>query len=290
MNPVVEHFFDQQTCTFTYVVFDEENSVGAIIDPVLDFDLASGQVNYQSANLVLEFIEKNALKIEWILETHAHADHLTAAQYLSEKTGAKIAIGSGIKGVQQTFKAVFNLPENFATDGSQFDHCFENNEHFQIGNIDVNIMATPGHTDDSVTYLIGDAAFIGDTMFHPQLGTARCDFPGGDAAVLYQSIQRILSLPSDTRIFLCHDYPDAGREPICQVTIAEQKAKNIHINDGNSETKFIDFRTNRDSELQVPKLLYPSVQVNIAAGLFPTIENNQPYLKIPVIVKSTEDK
>lgn len=284
MNPVVKHFFDPATFTFSYVAFDPDNKVGVIVDPVLDFDQASGQISYKSADQLLAYIEQEGLTIEWILETHAHADHITAAQYLRSKTQAKIAIGSGISQVQKTFKSVFNLAAEFNVDGSQFDQCFEDNDQINIGELTLTVMATPGHTNDSMTYVIGDAAFIGDTMFHPQVGTARCDFPGGDAAMLYHSIQRILKLPEHTRIFLCHDYPEDGREPICQVTIEQQKASNIHVNDSNSEQDFIEFRTKRDDQLGMPKLLYPSVQVNIAAGEFPQPEENgQVYLKAPVI-------
>jgi len=283
MRPLIKHFFDQQTSTFTYVVYDENKRVGAIIDPVLNFDADSGRVSYQSANEVLAFVDQENIEIQWILETHAHADHLTSAQYLREKTSAKIAIGSGITSVQATFKKVFNFSETFLTDGSQFDHCFNDNDIFMLGDIKVSVLSTPGHTNDSVTYVIGDAAFIGDTMFHPEVGTARCDFPGGDAAMLYQSIQRIFSLPTDTRIFLCHDYPEGGRQPQCQVTISDQQANNIHVNVRNKKEDFIAFRTMRDNKLAVPKLLYPAVQVNIAAGQFPAPENNQhTYLKTPI--------
>ncbi|MCO4799034.1 MAG: MBL fold metallo-hydrolase [Colwelliaceae bacterium] len=289
MSPLVKHFFDHNTSTFTYVVFDEQKRVGVIIDPVLDFDVSSGKVAYQSADKLLAFINKEQLSIEWILETHAHADHLSSAQYLKSKTFAKIAIGIGITRVQETFKRVFDFPESFATDGSQFDHCFSNDEVFMMGNFEVKVLSTPGHTNDSVTYLIGDTAFIGDTLFHPSLGTARCDFPGGDSHMLYQSIQKILSLPEQTRLFLCHDYPENERVPIFQISIAEQRAKNIHINDNFSEKDFITFRQNRDKQLAVPKLLYPAVQVNIAAGNFPESENNQQvYLKLPVKLEQSK--
>lgn len=283
MNPLVKHFFDPSTFTFTYVVYDEVKRIGAVIDPVLDYDNASGEINYHSAEQVIDFIKQEELTIEWILETHAHADHLTAAQYLREKTSAKIAIGKGISGVQKTFKTVFNFPEAFATDGSQFDHCFNDEETFLLGDIKVRVISTPGHTNDSVTYVIGNSAFIGDTMFHPNVGTARCDFPGGDATMLFHSIQKILSLPENTKLYLCHDYPEEGRKPMCQVSIAEQKADNIHVSDMCSKADFINFRTRRDAQLAVPKLLYPAVQVNIAAGAFPEPESNgESYLKFPV--------
>ncbi|MEW6990318.1 MBL fold metallo-hydrolase [Colwelliaceae bacterium 6441] len=289
MSPSVKPFFDSTTSTFSYVVFDEQKRVGVIIDPVLDFDLASGEVSYQSAEKLLAFITKEKLTIEWILETHAHADHLSAAQFLRLHTHAKVAIGAGIINVQKTFKTVFNLAENFATDGSQFDHCFDDDETFILGSFDVKVLPTPGHTNDSVTYLIGDAAFIGDTLFHPEVGTARCDFPGGDAHMLYQSIQKLLNLPKQTRLFLCHDYPENNRQPTCQVSIEEQCAENIHVKDSYSEKDFITVRQTRDKQMAVPKLLYPSVQVNIAAGNLPKAESNQQvYLKLPVT--NTEKK
>lgn len=289
MSPVVKHFFDPNTYTFSYVVYDEIERVGVIIDPVLDFDVPSGEVSHNSAEKLLAFINKEKLSIEWILETHAHADHLSGAQYLKSKTSAKVAIGIGITSVQKTFKGVFNFPESFATDGSQFDHCFRDDEVFMVGSFDVKVLSTPGHTNDSVTYLIGDAAFIGDTLFHPNVGTARCDFPGGDSHMLYLSIQKILNLPPDTRLFLCHDYPEKTREPIYQVSIEEQRAKNIHINDSFSEQDFISFRKSRDKQLAVPKLLYPAIQVNIAAGVFPSEEGvQQRYLKLPVNMVSND--
>jgi len=289
MNPCVKNFYDEATGTFSYVVKDMHSNHAVIIDPVLDFDLPSGACEYTSANKLLDYIAANDLNVQWILETHAHADHLTAAQYLREKTGAKIAIGKGITQVQQTFRTVFNLGTSFAVDGSQFDHCFGDGDSFMLGEAPVRVMATPGHTNDSVTYLIGDAAFIGDTLFHPKLGTARCDFPGGDAAVLYRSIQKILSLPQDTRIFLCHDYPEDGRAPVCQVSIADQRLHNIHVNDGNNESDFVNFREQRDSQLAVPKLIYPAVQVNIAAGKLPEKEGNGTrFLKLPTTLPGEE--
>jgi len=286
MNPVVEHFFDPVTFTFSYVVFDEETLDAVIVDPVLDYDSASGEISYQSANKLLEFVKKKQLTVEWILETHAHADHITAAQYLREKLQAKVAIGQGIVKAQKHFAVVFNLTNDFATDGRQFDHRFTDHEIFKLGSIDCKVIATPGHTDDSMTYLIGDAAFIGDTMFHPQVGTARCDFPGGDARTLYQSIQKILSLPADTRLFLCHDYPTIDRLPIYQVSIEQQRQKNIHVSQQATERDFIAFRQERDGMLAAPKLIYPSIQINIAAGKLPSAESNQcQYIKIPLTVK-----
>lgn len=291
MNPVVIDFYHAVSGTFSYLVFDPETRIGGIVDPVLDFDMASGGVSYESANQILAIVAEKDLHIEWVLETHAHADHLTSAQYIKHKTGAKVAIGRGITKVQATFKGIYDLAESFNVEGEQFDHCFDDGDIFTIGNLTVRVMATPGHTNDSVTYIIGDAAFIGDTMFHPKVGTARCDFPGGDAATLYQSIQQILSLPENIRLFLCHDYPEEGREATCEVSIAEQKAQNIHVNDGCSEQDFIQFRTSRDSQLAVPHLLYPSVQVNIAAGHFPDAgANGTVYLKTPITFKKKGDQ
>ncbi|WP_286271188.1 MBL fold metallo-hydrolase [Thalassotalea hakodatensis] len=291
MKPVVMSFFHDETCTFTYVVFDAEQRSGVVIDPVLDFDQASGKVSYESANQVLEYVNEQQLTIEWILETHAHADHLTAAQYLKHKTNAQVAIGKGIATVQKTFKEIYNLSEAFPVEGEQFDRCFSDGDSFSIGSLTVDVIATPGHTNDSVTYLIGDAAFIGDTMFHPSLGTARCDFPGGDAAMLFNSIQRLFALPPNTRIFLCHDYPEGDRSPTCQVTLVEQKTENIHVKEGNSKQDFIAFRTARDNSLAAPRLLLPAIQVNIAAGHFPKPEGNQQiYLKSPVTFPQIGDK
>jgi len=286
MKPVVEHFFDPDTFTFSYVVFDEKTKDAVIIDSVLDYEAASGVISYISANKLLAFIDEKQLKVDWILETHAHADHLTAAQYLCKKLNAKVAIGKGIAKVQKHFAKVFNLDEGFAIGGQQFDHNFADGDTFKLGNIDCKIIATPGHTEDSVTYLIGDAAFVGDTLFHPSVGTARCDFPGGDAQTLYYSIQKILNLPNDTRLFLCHDYPPVNRLPTFQVTIEQQRKNNIHINDAASEQDFIHYRESRDAMLSAPKLIYPAIQVNIAAGHLPKIESNQQmYFKIPLTIK-----
>lgn len=286
MFPLVEHFFHPASFTFSYVAFDDETQDAVIIDPVLDYDASSGEISYQSANKLLAFIEKNKLNVEWILETHAHADHITAAQYLSDKLQAKVAIGKGIVKAQKHFSKVFNLGDDFANNDGQFDHFFTDNECFMLGNINCTAIATPGHTDDSMTYLIGDAAFIGDTLFNPQIGTARCDFPGGDAKKLYQSIQRILSLPDNTRLFLCHDYPEADQLPVYQVSIKNQRQENIHLKKCTTEQDFIAFRQLRDKGLSVPKLIHPSIQINIAAGKLPSAESNQiQYVKIPLTIK-----
>lgn len=281
MSPLVKSFYDPATATFTYVVYDHEGGRGAIIDPVLDFDLASASISTVSADRVLEFAAGQGLSIDWILETHAHADHLTAAAYLKEKTGAQVAIGRGITAVQERFKALFGL-EDLLADGCQFDRLFDDGDTFDIGKLEARVIATPGHTDDSLSYLIGDAAFIGDTMFAPETGTARVDFPGGDARKLYHSIQKLLALPSSTRIFLCHDYPKE-RAAQAQTSVADQKARNVHVNGNASEEDFVGLRTNRDAKLAPPKLILPALQVNIRAGQLPEPDaNGVRYLRLPL--------
>lgn len=280
-RPVVQPFLHGQSSTWTYVVHD--GRAAAIIDPALDFDGHSGQAGTASAEAVAAFVEAAGLKVEWILETHAHADHLSAAPFLRQRLGGRVAIGEGIRKVQAVFKDLLNLEPGFATDGRQFDHLFRDGEEFAVGSLAARVIPTPGHTNDSVTYLIGDAAFVGDSLFMPDGGTARCDFPGGDAAVLYASIQRLYSLPADTRVFVCHDYGPGGREHRCETTIAAEKAGNIHVRDGVSEQEFVALRTKRDATLAVPELLYPSVQVNVRAGQLPPPESNgRRYLKLPV--------
>lgn len=282
MNPLVESFHDPATRTFTYVVYDREGGRGAIIDPVLDFDPAAARTGTASADHVLAFVEARRLSIDWILETHAHADHLTAAAYLRDRLGAKVGIGRGITAVQARFKHLFGLEEAFATDGSQFDRLFDDGDTFAIGELSARAMATPGHTDDSLTYLVGDAAFVGDTVFAPETGTARCDFPGGDAAKLYRSIQALFALPGDTRIFLCHDYPE-GREPIGQSSPAEQKSRNVHVGGAAAEADFVTMRSSRDATLPAPKLILPALQVNIRAGQLPPPDaNGIRYLRLPL--------
>ena len=280
-RPVVQPFLHGQSSTWTYVVHD--GRAAAIIDPALDFDGHSGKAGTVSAEAVAGFVEAAGLKVEWILETHAHADHLSAAPFLRQRLGGRVAIGEGIRKVQAVFKDLLNLEPGFATDGRQFDHLFRDGEEFAVGSIAGRVIPTPGHTNDSVTYLIGDAAFVGDSLFMPDGGTARCDFPGGDAAVLYASIQRLYSLPGETRVFVCHDYGPGGREHRCETTIAAQRAGNIHVRDGVSEQEFVALRTKRDATLAVPELLYPSVQVNVRAGQLPPPESNgRRYLKLPV--------
>jgi glyoxylase-like metal-dependent hydrolase (beta-lactamase superfamily II) len=267
----------------TYIVHDGPGTVCAIIDPVLDYDPKSGRTRSISADKVVDFVTANELRVEWILETHAHADHLTAAPYLKGKLGGKIAIGHKITAVQQVFKQVFNLEPGFRVDGSQFDVLFEDDEVFHIGRLEARAMAVPGHTPACVAYQVGDAVFVGDTLFMPDVGTARCDFPGGDAKALYASVHRILGLPPETRLFMCHDYPPQNRSVAFETTVAAQRAANIHVRDGITEAQFVEMRTRRDATLEMPVLILPSVQINIRAGERPPSESNGiSYLKIPM--------
>lgn len=284
MNPEVKTFFDEATFTATHVVWDPETKAAAIVDSVKDYDPKSGRTSTDSADAVIDFVKSQGLTVEWILETHVHADHLTAAPYLKDKLGGKISIGARINTVQGVFKKVFNAEDDFATDGRQFDQLFEDGETFKIGKLEAKVMHTPGHTPACSTYVIGDAAFVGDTLFMPDFGTARCDFPGGDARQLYQSIHKILTLPPETRLFLCHDYKAPGRDDyVWQTTVADERAKNIHIHEGISEDDFVQMRTARDKTLDMPVLILPSVQVNMRAGALPPAEGNGVrYLKIPL--------
>lgn len=283
MQPEVKHFFHQQTGTLSYVVSDPQTSAAAVIDPVLGFSVISGRTDSGPADEIAAHIEKNNLRLEWILETHAHADHLSGAQCLKSKLGGKVAIGEGIREVQEHFASIFNLRAPFASDGRQFDHLFADEETFALGDIECRVMATPGHTSDSVTYLIGRYAFVGDTLFMADSGTARCDFPGGDAALLYRSIQKLFALPDDTIIYLCHDYQPNGRELRYQVTVREQKQDNIHVGGATSEEEFVSIRTTRDRTLSLPALILPAIQVNIRAGQLPAPEDNGiSYIKIPL--------
>lgn len=284
VNPVVKTFFDQASNTFSYIVQDPNSNACAIIDSVLDFDYASGHTNFKSADEIIAYIQASGLTVEWILETHAHADHLSAAPYLQQKLGGKIAIGQHITVVQQTFGKIFNAGTAFERDGSQFDRLFQENDEFQIGQLTAKVIHTPGHTPACLSYLIGDAVFVGDTLFMPDYGTARCDFPGGDAAVLYQSVQKLLALPDETRMFLCHDYLPAGRSHyVNQTTVGEQRRNNIHIREGISAQEFIAMRNARDATLAMPTLIIPSVQVNMRAGQMPPAEEDgQIYLKVPI--------
>ncbi|MGB5411253.1 MAG: MBL fold metallo-hydrolase [Woeseiaceae bacterium] len=282
-KPTINAFFDEATFTVTYVAADPGSGKAAIIDPVLDFDPASGRTATTSAERVLQYVQEQQLQVEWILETHVHADHLTAAPLLKERLAATTAIGQHVTAVQNTFKGVFNI-KGLATDGSQFDRLFSDDDTFELGALPARVMHTPGHTPGCVTYVIGDAAFVGDTLFMPDFGTARTDFPGGSAAKLYDSIQKIFALPDDTRLFMCHDYKAPGRDEFAwETTVAEQRASNKHINDGVSRDEFIAMREQRDSELGMPKLILPSLQVNLRAGDLPDPEdNNVRYLKIPI--------
>ena len=284
MTPTIAAFFDEKTYTVSYVVADPQTQRCAIIDPVLDYDPASGRTSTAGADEIIDHVTDQGLEVEWILETHVHADHLTSAPYLSGQLGGKTVIGAGVRQVQQVFGKLFNAEPEFATDGSQFDRLLEDDEVITIGGLEVRAMSTPGHTPACVTYVVGDAAFVGDTLFMPDFGTARTDFPGGDAATLYRSIRRILALPPATRVFTCHDYKAPGRDEFrWESTVEEQRAANIHINDTVSEEDYVKFRTTRDAQLKVPALILPSVQVNMRAGQFPAPESNgQRYLKIPL--------
>jgi len=282
-KPDVYAFHDEATFTITYVVSDPATGTAAIVDPVLDYDPASGRTSTESADEIIAFVNARQLDVLWILETHVHADHLTGAPYIRDRMGGKIAIGNDVSTVQETFKGVFNL-KDLATDGSQFDHRFVEGDTFTIGNIEARVIATPGHTPACITYVIGDAAFVGDTLFMPDFGTARTDFPGGSAPQLYESIQKILALPDDTRLFMCHDYKAPGREEFAwETSVAEQRAQNVHISEGVSQDEFVRMREERDSQLGMPKLILPSLQVNLRAGDLPEPEDNDiRYLKIPL--------
>ncbi len=283
-QPQVSAFFDPPTNTFTYLVRDPSSDACAIIDSVLAFDYSSGRTDTHAADELIAHIREAGLQVQWILETHAHADHLSAAPYLQEQLGGKIGIGEHIIEVQQIFGKVFNAGTEFARDGSQFDALFADGDTFSIGNLSVKVLHTPGHTPACLSYLIGDAVFVGDTLFMPDYGTARCDFPGGDSATLYQSVQKLLALPDETRMYLCHDYLPEGRSHyVHETTVGEQRRRNIHIHEGVSEADFVALRDARDATLSAPKLLIPSVQVNIRAGHLPEPEDNgQVYLKVPV--------
>jgi glyoxylase-like metal-dependent hydrolase (beta-lactamase superfamily II) len=278
----VKAFFDPQTWTYTYVVYASKGSECIVIDSVLNYDPKSGRTKTESADEVISFITENHLQLEWILETHAHADHLTAAPYIQEKLGGKIAIGDHITTVQGVFKGVFNL-DDVAVDGSQFDALIKEGEAIQFGNLSFKALYVPGHTPACMAYEIGDSIFVGDTLFMPDVGTARCDFPGGSASNLYRSIQSILKYPPSTKLYMCHDYPPDGRSPEYQSTVADQKKNNIHVHDGVTEEQFVAMRNKRDSGLPMPVLILPSIQVNIRAGHMPKAEDNgTAYLKIPL--------
>jgi glyoxylase-like metal-dependent hydrolase (beta-lactamase superfamily II) len=283
MNPTVHGIFDPATWTVTYVVYDRPGGQAAVIDSVLDYDPKSGRTRTVSAQKVVDFVREQRLNVGWILETHAHADHLSAAPWLREQLGGKIAIGGNIRTVQGVFKRIFNLEESFDTNGGQFDHLFADGERFAIGSLEGEVMSVPGHTPACVAYRIGDAVFVGDTLFMPDVGTARCDFPGGDAPTLYRSVRKLLSLPPQTRLFMCHDYPPNGRPVAFECKVADQRARNIHVNDSISEQQFVEMRTRRDATLDMPVLILPAVQINIRAGHMPPPEpNGVSYVKIPL--------
>lgn len=283
MPTPVHAFFDPATWTVSYVVYDRVGGHAAIIDPVLDYDPKAGRTTTDSAQQIVDFVRAHALHVDWILETHAHADHLSAAAWLKQTLGGKVAIGEKIRAVQDIFRTVFNLEPGFACDGSQFDHLFTDKETFAIGTLTAQALFVPGHTPADIAYRIGDAVFVGDTLFMPDVGSARCDFPGGDAATLYRSVRALLALPDDTRLFMCHDYPPPGRDAAWQSTVGEQRRQNIHLHDGVSETQFVALRQARDATLAMPQLILPSVQINIRAGEMPPKDDNGvAYLKIPL--------
>lgn len=295
----IDAFHDERTGTVSYVLADPATRQAAIVDPVLDFDLKSGRTATTQADRLLAHVAQAGLTVQWILETHAHADHLSAARYLQARVGGRIAIGEHIREVQAVFRKLYNLERDFLPDGRQFDHLFRDGETFMIGGIEAQALLVPGHTPACMAYHVKngggpgvdkslderaeDAVFVGDTMFMPDVGTARADFPGGDAATLYRSIRRLLALPPATRLFVCHDYPPDGRSPAWETTVAEQRARNIHVHDGVSEAEFVALRTGRDAQLDVPTLILPSIQINIRAGRMPPAEDNGvSYLKIPL--------
>ncbi|HEX2530929.1 MAG TPA: MBL fold metallo-hydrolase [Burkholderiaceae bacterium] len=284
MNPLVEAFFDKATGTISYVAYDEPGGHAAIIDPVLDYNPKSGHTTTASADKLIRFVRKQACKVDWILETHVHADHLSAAYYLKQSLGGKVSIGEQVRQVQEVFKRLFNLDE-FTPDGSQFDHLFAADENFRIEKLDCCALFVPGHTPADMAYRIGDTVFVGDTIFMPDVGTARCDFPGGDARALYRSIRKLFALPPETRLFMCHDYPPPGRTAMWETTVAAQRAHNIHVRESVTEDDFASMRQARDAGLEMPTLILSAIQVNIRAGAMPVPERNGvSYLKIPINV------
>jgi len=279
----IQHFYDEPTGTLSYVVSDEKSGHAAIIDPVVGFSMVSGRLDTAPSDIVIEYVHKQKLGLEWKLEKHDHADHISGAQYIKSKLGGAVAIGEGICNVQAHFGPVFNLGAEFLADGHQFDRLFSDGDTFQIGELKCDVIATPGHTNDSVSYRAGSAVFVGDSMFMPDFGTARCDFPGGDAELLYDSIQQILSLPGDTRLFMCHDYMPGGRELRWECTVDEQRAENIHVRTDVNKSEFTAMRTERDATLNLPALIVPSIQVNIRGGHLPDADDNGiAYMKTPI--------
>lgn len=283
VKPSIKSFFDPATYTISHVVYEGSGSPCVVIDSVLDYDAAMGRIKTTSADAIVAFVRENNLKVEWILETHAHADHLSAAHYVKRMVGGKTAIGENIKIVQGVFGKLFNLGSDFHTDGCQFDHLFKSDELFSFGNLQGKAISVPGHTPADMAYQIGDAVFVGDTLFMPDVGTARCDFPGGNAHMLYRSIKTLMALPSETRLYMCHDYPPPTRDPCWETTVADERTRNIHVHDGVTEELFVQMRESRDKTLGMPALILPSIQVNIRAGELPSAENNGVmYLKIPL--------
>lgn len=284
MSALIEAFFDAASSTYSYVIYQADGGQCAIVDPVLDYNPAAGRTTTVQADRIISFVRQHQLQVQWLLETHAHADHLSAAPYLRRELGGKIAIGESIRKVQNVFKALFNLEPQFCVDGSQFDHLFAPDESFMIGNLKATALHVPGHTPADMAYLIdGEQILVGDTLFMPDVGTARCDFPGGNANQMYASIQKLLAFPAGVRLYVCHDYPPEGREPHCVTTVGEQRKSNIHVRDGIDEAAFVAMRTTRDAGLGMPTLLLPAIQVNVRAGnLPPAEENGVTYLKIPL--------
>jgi glyoxylase-like metal-dependent hydrolase (beta-lactamase superfamily II) len=283
INYKIQNFFDEQTSTLSYVVYCNLTKKCAVIDSVLDFDYSSGSVDYLNADKIISYINKNELELEWLIETHVHADHLSASPYIQKRLGGKIGISEKISDIQDIFGKTFNAGTEFQRDGSQFDKLFNNNDEYQIGKINCKVIHTPGHTPACTAHVIGNSIFVGDTLFMPDLGSARADFPGGDARELYRSIQKILSYPDETELFICHDYPPSTREVTCSTTVGEQKKKNIHVKTSISEDEFVKIRENRDKTLNMPKLIIPSIQVNMRAGNLPPPEDNgNVYIKVPI--------
>ncbi|MBF9024342.1 MULTISPECIES: MBL fold metallo-hydrolase [unclassified Roseobacter] len=282
VQPEVESFFDPATNTISYVVKDPNSNSCAIVDSVMDIDYAAGKISYENADAIISYVKEKGLKVEWLIETHVHADHLSAAPYIQEKLGGKIGIGENIITVQETFGKIFNEGTEFQRDGSQFDALFKDGDVYEIGGLRAFAIYTPGHTPACMTHVVGNAAFVGDTLFMPDGGSARADFPGGDAGTLYDSIQKVLALPDEMRLFMCHDYGPNGRNIEWETTVGDEKKHNIHVGEGKTRAEFIKFRTERDAHLDMPKLIIPSLQVNMRAGDIPTDKDGRPMLKVPL--------
>lgn len=284
IKPEIKAFFDQDTFTFSYVVKDPGSKICAIIDPVMDIDYAAGRISYGGADRILDYVTENGLTVDWIIETHVHADHMTAAHYIKDKIGGKIGIGEKVRTVQETFGKIYNEDNRFKRDGSQFDRLFKDGDTYEIGSMPAFVIHTPGHTPACMVHVIGNATFVGDTLFMPDGGSARVDFPGGDAATLYDSIQKVLSLPDEMRLFMCHDYGPDGRDYEWETTVGDEKRDNIHFGEGKTKEDFVKLRSERDPTLGMPRLILPSLQVNMRAGEVPTDRDGNQMLKIPVNV------